>query len=62
MVKPFDFEELYARIGRQLRTAGHEAGAGSQPSQAITRLGQLQLQVDGFEISQEGQKRFVCQV
>ena len=55
MVKPFDFEELYARVAVQLRTAGHEAGASSQPSQATTRLGQLQLQADSFEISREGQ-------
>ena len=55
MVKPFDFEELYARVAVQLRTAGHEAGASSQPSQAITSLGQLQLQADSFEISREGQ-------
>ena len=55
MVKPFDFEELYARVAVQLRTAGHEAGASSQPSQATTRLGQLQLQADSFEISRKGQ-------
>ncbi len=55
MVKPFDFEELYARVAVQLRTAGHEAGASSQPSQVATRLGQLQLQADSFEISREDQ-------
>ena len=55
MVKPFDFEELYARVAVQLRTAGHEAGANSQPSQATTRVGQLQIQADSFEISREGQ-------
>lgn len=55
MVKPFDFEELYARVAVQLRTAGLEAGASSQPSQAITSLGQLELQADSFEISREGQ-------
>lgn len=31
------------------------AGAKSQPSQATTRVGQLQIQADSFEISREGQ-------